>query len=447
MEQAEYRIKQTEVIRKAEEDLNTRYLKEFSFRGAPWKGTIGIRNHELRQILERMELFLDSGTASHRGVSRGLGINNLLFMATELLLLGALDEPYLPLVLIEEPEAHLHPQLQQLLVEYLEARAKKSPTAPHAEVQIILTSHSPNLASKVAIQSLVLMQSGKVFRMSPEHTQLNASDYTFLRRFLDVTKANLFFARGLIIVEGDAEHLLLPAIADRICQGGLVKCGVSIVNVGHVGLFRYARIFQRKCGPEMEVRVACIADRDIPPAEAEPYLNIAKGEDAPRTEGAYTPDELEDREARLKRNDGGPVKTFVSPAWTLEYDLAVHGLAAEMHAAIRLAKIAARESRLDHPLTDEECRQELQRAREECGRWLGEGMTPRAIAAEVYRPLYRKQASKAETAQFLARLIELEQPTNLRDRLPPYLVEAIDYASGASKSAPDLPLAPSPAGA
>ena len=47
-------------------------------------------------------------------------------------------------------------------------------------------------------------------------TKLEPDDYAFLRRFLDATKANLFFARGLVIVEGDAENILLPAIAAKM---------------------------------------------------------------------------------------------------------------------------------------------------------------------------------------------------------------------------------------
>src|SRR3546814_4429225 len=60
------------------------------------------------------------------------------------------------------------------------------------------------------------------------------SDYAFLRRFLDVTKANLFFARAVLIVEGEAENILLPAIAELLGRP-LSKYGVSIVNVGHRG--------------------------------------------------------------------------------------------------------------------------------------------------------------------------------------------------------------------
>ena len=60
-----------------------------------------------------------------------------------------------------------------------------------------------------------------------------------------MTKANLFFAHGVLIVEGDAEAIILPTLADLIGHD-LTEHGVSIVNVGGKGLRRFSRIFQRK---------------------------------------------------------------------------------------------------------------------------------------------------------------------------------------------------------
>ena len=75
------------------------------------------------QILERFELYLNAKEGTER-VQRGLGYNNLLFMAAELLLLQSHPDQ-VPFLLIEEPEAHLHPQHQTLFMEVLAARAAK----------------------------------------------------------------------------------------------------------------------------------------------------------------------------------------------------------------------------------------------------------------------------------------------------------------------------------
>ncbi|WP_459556851.1 ATP-dependent nuclease [Lacunimicrobium album] len=414
---ADHDIRQTAVIQNAEQHLNDHYLSKFSIGDSPLKGQISVSGQDLRQVLERLELSLSDATP---GTTRGLGIYNLLFIAAELLALTPGTDPELPLLLIEEPEAHLHPQFQYRLVDFLCARAKKSPDDAATNIQFVVTSHSPNLASKIGLRYVTILHKGKPYSLHPNATKLANSDYEFLERFLDVTKASLFFARGILMVEGDAEALLLPAIAERIgCS--LTQAGVSIVNVGHVGLFRYSRIFQRKDGIVMPVRVACLADRDIPPAEAKSYLANER-----KAENEYLAEEIEASRATKVKNDGGAVQTFVSEVWTLEYDLAFNGLAKEMHVAVSLA----RKSKKSGTFPSEEARFAcIRNAIKEFNKWKSDNLTPAQIASAVFEPLYKKQASKAETAQALASLLS-QKKTDLRDRLPPYLVSAIDYATG-----------------
>ena len=100
-------------------------------------------------------------------------------------------------------------------------------------IQIIVTTHSPNLASAVDLENIILIHENRAFSMAKASTKLEASDYRFLQRFLDVTKANLFFARGVMIVEGNAENILMPTLAKLIGRD-FTEHGVSIVNVGGV---------------------------------------------------------------------------------------------------------------------------------------------------------------------------------------------------------------------
>ncbi len=193
--------------------INKDFLSHLSLSGENLHGRIGFAEGgneaaRLRQILERLELDLLEGPDGKSRGNYGLGSNNLLFMACELLLLGK-EPDGLPLLLIEEPEAHLHPQRQLRLTEFLEASAKPMDKGRRS-VQVIVTTHSPNLTSKIPLKNLVLLHRQRAFSLADGETCLSEGDYRFLQRFLDATKANLFFARGLVIVEGDAESILLP---------------------------------------------------------------------------------------------------------------------------------------------------------------------------------------------------------------------------------------------
>lgn len=427
MQTADKWIQESPAIIAAKNQLNIDYLSGLSVGAEKLAGEITIgRATELKGILEKLELWLTSGSGDR--IRRGLGLNNVLFMAAELLLLSETAESGLPLLLIEEPEAHLHPQLQMRLMEFFESK-----TVRDTSVQVILTTHSPNLSSKADIENITVVAHGRPYPLASGHTKLTPSDYRFLRRFLDTTKANLFFARGVMIVEGDAEDLLLPVIA-RLLGRSFTEHGVSIVKVGHRGLFRYARIFQRRNGPEMPLRVACIADRDIPPDEARDDDYVTQGKNPMKFQSDFVAaGKLQEHLDRLKKDEGGVVRTFPSAQWTFEHDLALAGLDRELHVAIAIAKEMKNR---DDALTDPERDLIVTAANAGYDKDLA-AFPPAQRAAIIYKPLFKKQASKAETAQVLADLLVRDNPTptSLRARLPADLVDAIDYVTAAPQPA------------
>ncbi|MCO7611464.1 AAA family ATPase [Pseudomonas chlororaphis] len=458
-------------IRVAQATINERYLEPLSLAGQPLHshlgfGDSGSETTKLKQILERLELgLLDKGSGLAKG-SYGLGSNNLLFMACELLLLGK-EPDGLPLLLIEEPEAHLHPQRQLRLMEFLERASQPQAQAQEdvqeqvqtRPVQVILTTHSPNLSSKITLGNLVLIQGQRAFSMAQGRTKLSVDDYRFLSRFLDVTKASLFFAKGLLIVEGDAEAILLPALAGLLGRD-LTEHGVSIVNVGGVGLRRYAHIMQRADESEgvIQIPTACITDMDVMPDCApaimglNPNKRTPNGKPAPRrwrmlsdfgaTDVEREPKLAAHRQKRT-RGDGQNVKTFVANHWTLEYDLAVGGLMDWVHRAAVLALHDAKIN--ERKLTREKVLERASRALEALKtRYPSE----EERATEIYRLV--DSGSKSITAQRLVDLLQLAfdegelDQASLRTALPTYVVEAIHYATGGPILAktPESPAAP-----
>ncbi|WP_439812339.1 ATP-dependent nuclease [Streptomyces sp. P9-2] len=416
LSRAEHHISANTAVAEARDAINTDYLEKFSIGSDVLRGEIGVAGDAtLPRALERLELKLSTGVGgAEEWTKRGLGYNNALFMAAELLLLG--NSETAPLLLIEEPEAHLHPQLQSRVMELLQERAEES----SPRVQVILSTHSPHLACAVPVQHLTLVARGKAFSLAPDCTQLEAGDYAFLSRFLDVTKANLFFARAVAIVEGDAEALLLPALAHATGRS-FSRAGVSVVNVGHTGLFRYSRIFQRS-GEQIPVAVARIRDRDLVPKNTPKDM---RGE--LRSSDEMTPAEIAAHLVLLKAGDSGNVQTYVSDHWTLEYDLAAASwpLATVMHQAIQCARISERSWPAADKLDETE-----RRATGEVKAWEAEGIGLPEVGLRVYRPLRMKNASKAIAAQHAARL--LKNVTLTDDDLPPYLRDAFSHlCSGA----------------
>ncbi|MBJ2124343.1 ATP-dependent endonuclease [Flavobacterium sp. IB48] len=205
---------------------------------------------EIKNILEKLNL----GIVDRNNL--GLGSMNRLFMAAELLHLKREWEG-LKLCLIEELEAHLHPQAQMKIIEALSEEADNG-------IQFILTTHSPNIASKLHLKSLIICKDNTVFPLADNYTKLGKDNYKYLERFLDTTKSNLFFAKGVILVEGWSEEILIPALAQKMGYD-LTAREVSFVNVASTAYLHFAKIFLRKDDKEMKVPVAIVTDLDNRP--------------------------------------------------------------------------------------------------------------------------------------------------------------------------------------
>jgi predicted ATP-dependent endonuclease of OLD family len=271
-----------------------------------------------------------------------LGYNNLLYLATVLAELTEQPDSleYFKVLLIEEPEAHLHPQLLIRVLKYLEK------TATDRNVQIIVTTHSPVLASSVSLETLIHLScaQGKPQAVPLRECGLQTESAKFVSRWLDVTKSVLLFAKGVILVEGIAEAMLLPELAkiimraqnekeakqkkvERTTQSGgtpddlvhppacLEDAGIAVINMNGVYFKHFMQLFADVQGGQsssIPVRCAGITDTD-PPKESKPTLSNPINGENPALELVANVKATE--WARLYP---GPLKTF-------EYDLAMEG--------------------------------------------------------------------------------------------------------------------------
>ena len=393
----EHKLK--DILSKANQDIENYFTKEegkmvldniknslssFNVPDTASEAQVKVADIQLKKILESHSLVVSE-------INPGLGELNLLFIAAELLLLNSDTSGGLRLALIEELEAHLHPQAQLRLIDYLQKEYDKTGT------QIIISTHSTILASKINLKNVILLKNKTGYDMSYENTKLEKGDYLFLQRFLDATKANLFFARGILMVEGDAENLLLPVLAEVIdCP--LEKHGVSIVNVGSTAFLRFSRIFLRNNGENINVPISVITDCDIKPE----YKNEG-GEE-------FFDEKIEESEETVVRKESiytmGSVRGYITPRWTLEYCLALSCLQDVFHKAIRCGKKIKNSDK--YTLTKEKLAEIEKEIEDDQKQWVG--LTPTEKAYKMYHLMLDntgKSGLKAIVAQCLAALIKM----------------------------------------
>ena len=187
----------------------------------------------------------------------GLGYNNLIFTSATLGMLRLNPQFSFRSILVEEPEAHLHPQLQMLLLKHL---ADVASNHEGNEVQVIASSHSPILASQAPIDSVVSVHEvdGKVSAVSVCSITIDDKIKKKLQRYLDATRGELFFARRILMVEGIAEALLVPVLA-KISGVNLKESSVTVLNADGINFNAFIPLF----GTEgLRVPVVILADGD-----------------------------------------------------------------------------------------------------------------------------------------------------------------------------------------
>lgn len=379
---------------------------------------------KMYSLLEKLDLKVSSFENNNCGIV-GLGTSNLLSMACEMLLNSNSDNS--SFMLIEEPEAHIHAQRQLKMMQSMIQEKNRNQ-------QIIMTTHSLLLTSVVELENLIYVQNYKPYPMGKEYTCLDENDYRYLERYLDVTKANLFFARGVLIVEGPGEELLLPTLARLICRD-LTDNGISIVDVRSTGLMRYARIFQRKDkNKALKIPVACITDRDVLP-DCAPCICLKdeyKDENCwPKNRKWKVEKEIPDKENFLKKKkekvEGQHVRVFISEQWTLEYELANSGLAMDMIDVISYMKAVELEKK---SVGIEERQANLVKVYKDKYNSFN---TKEEKAAYIYSFFSKKEISKAEFSQYFSEHLEKiylnKNADEVEKLIPNYLVEAIKYVT------------------
>jgi putative ATP-dependent endonuclease of OLD family len=216
----------------------------------------GVGPTDVERLLRTVRLLLDG---QNRGISdASLGMANLIYLTLKQLELrqlvdhGDRDHTFLA---IEEPEAHLHPQVQrQVFRNFLRVKKQlpqRQADNPQVPATVLLTTHSPNVASVAPLNTIVLLRKRIAVAMKSKHLEtvgtsaisagLEDDVVADMERYIDATRAEILFAKGVILVEGEAEQYLVPKIAE-LHGVALDALGISVCPVWGTHFTSYVKL-------------------------------------------------------------------------------------------------------------------------------------------------------------------------------------------------------------
>lgn len=221
-----------------------------------------------QRLFQSLKLFVaEDGEGYEGGIDEmSLGGANLLYLTLKILEFKYRKErkAVANFLVIEEPEAHIHNHIQKTLFDRIS----------YDDAQIIYSTHSTQISEVSNVRRMnVLGRDGRRTEVYKPAHGLNVTQVRKLQRYLDAVRSNLLFANSVILVEGDAEELLLPSLIKMQFGLSVDELGISIVNVRSTGFENVASIFhddriRKKCAVLTDLDASYVPTDPVPEGDA-----------------------------------------------------------------------------------------------------------------------------------------------------------------------------------
>jgi putative ATP-dependent endonuclease of the OLD family len=211
---------------------------------------------EADKLFQSLKLFVGESEEGYEGAIHELSLGgaNLIYLTLKLLEFKYQKDKqsFANFLLIEEPEAHIHTHIQKTLFDKLN----------YSDTQVIYSTHSTHISEVSNVENITILgrTRGRCEAYQPANG-LDPESIGNIQRYLDAVRSNLLFAKSVVLVEGDAEEILIPILVKKVLGVSLDELGVSLVNIRSTGFQNVAVLFHDE---RIRKRCAIITDLDAP---------------------------------------------------------------------------------------------------------------------------------------------------------------------------------------
>lgn len=220
---------------------------------------------EADRLFQSLKLFVGESADGYEGAIHELSLGgaNLIYLTLKLLEFKyqKSKQSFANFLVIEEPEAHIHTHIQKTLFDKLK----------YADTQVIYSTHSTHISEVSNIENVnILGRVGTGWESFHPATGLTSEKVGNVQRYLDAVRCNLLFAKSVVLVEGDAEEILIPILIKKVLGVSLDELGLSLINIRSTGFENLAVLFH-----DLRIRKRCsiITDLDAAFIDTNPDLN------------------------------------------------------------------------------------------------------------------------------------------------------------------------------